>query len=88
MATNFTLLAPEGTVTEAGTTMAEVLLESCTWRPPDGAAMSVESVQESETAPVKFASLQVNALISGRPEDPPAEFGGTREIEKDFTTPP
>lgn len=62
-ATNLTLLAPEGTVIEGGTLMADVLLESSTWRPPDGAPMFVTIVHESETAPVTFASPHVSPLI-------------------------
>jgi hypothetical protein len=70
VATNLTLLAPAGTVTEAGTLIAEVLLESCTWSPLDGAATFVTIVQESEAAPVTLASSQVNPFISAEAEEP------------------
>ena len=70
MAVNFALLAPAGTLMEAGTLMAELLLERCTWSPPVGAAMVVETVQESEPAPDILAWSHVKLAISAEPEAP------------------
>jgi hypothetical protein len=70
VAVNLALFVPAGTVTEAGTLMAEVLLERCTFSPPDGAAMFVLIVQESEPDPVTLPSSQTNPLISADPEEP------------------
>jgi hypothetical protein len=51
VAANFTLLDPARTFIEAGTFMAELLLERFTWSPAEGAAMLRAMVHESEPAP-------------------------------------
>jgi hypothetical protein len=64
VAANFTLVAPSGTVTDAGTFMAAMLLERRTMRPPDGAEMFVRIVQVSLPTAVISAVSQLKALIS------------------------
>lgn len=64
VAANFTLVAPAGTVTEAGTFMAAMLLERRTVSPPDGAEIFVRIVQVSLPTAVISAVSQLKALIS------------------------
>jgi hypothetical protein len=58
VAVNAALVALAGTVTEAGTVSAELLLASATANPPLGAAAVRLTVQASVTAPVSEALLQ------------------------------
>ena len=69
-AANFTLLAPAGTFTEAGTLTAELLLERCTCIPPDDAAMLVLIVHVSAPDPETWAWSQLSPLISAEPVAP------------------
>jgi hypothetical protein len=62
VAVNVALVAPAGTVREAGTLTAVSLLESCTTTPPAGAAALSVTVQESDPAPVNDTLLQETAL--------------------------
>jgi hypothetical protein len=64
VAANLTLDAPAGTVTDAGTFMAAMLLERRTRSPPDGAGMFVRIVQVSLPTAVISAVSQLKALIS------------------------
>lgn len=51
VAANFALLAPEETLTVAGTLIAELLLERFACNPLDGAAMVRATAHETEAAP-------------------------------------
>lgn len=64
VAVNVAVRAPDGTVTEAGTVTAELLLLSATTNPSDGAAPFSDTVQESDAAPVIVAFAQVSPLSS------------------------
>jgi hypothetical protein len=70
VAANFTLVAPSGTVTDAGTFMAAMLLERRTRSPPDGAELFVRIVQVSLPTAVISAVSQLKALISAFWADP------------------
>ena len=59
---NPALLAFAGTMTEAGTVTAALVLDRLTLRPPPGAAAFSVTVQASVTEPVKDALLQESAL--------------------------
>ena len=61
-AVNVVLVAPAGTVTEAGTVTAATLLERPTTSPLAGAAALVVTVQVSVPAPVIWAVAQLNPL--------------------------
>lgn len=58
-------VAPAGTVTDAGTPTALLLLERLTLTPPLGAALLSVTVQTSEPDPVIEALLQESALSGG-----------------------
>ena len=60
-----TLVAPEGTSTEAGTATALLLLLSATLTPPDPAAAVSVTVQASLPAPVIELLAQVTPLNTG-----------------------
>jgi hypothetical protein len=61
------LVAPAGTVTEAGTVIDELLLERLTVNPPLAAAAFNVSVQASVPAPVIDAFEQETAVSTGTP---------------------
>jgi len=87
VAANFTLLVPARTLTEAGTLMAELLLDMCTWSPPDGAAMLVRIVQVSAPAPDILASSQFKSLISAEPVVPlPCSIMAAAAEEEELVT--
>ena len=65
---NPVLVALAGTVTEAGTVAAGLLLDRLTVSPPDGAAMFSVTVQASVPAPVMDAPEQESALNSAGPD--------------------
>ena len=65
VAVNPTLVAPAGTVTEAGTTTAVLLLLTATVNPPDGAAAVRDTVHRSVPAPVIEPLEQLIALSAG-----------------------
>jgi hypothetical protein len=67
LAVKSALLAPAGTVTEAGTTTALLLLARFTPRPPLAAAAFSVTVQLSEPAPVIELLVQVSWLSIGTP---------------------
>jgi hypothetical protein len=54
--------APAGTVTDAGTVTALLLLDRFTLNPPDGAALVSVTVQASVAAPVSVRLLQEREL--------------------------
>lgn len=58
-----TLVTPAGTITEAGTLMAAILLDRCTRMPPVGAAVLVVTVHVSEPAPVMVVFSQAKPVI-------------------------
>jgi hypothetical protein len=62
VAEKFAVLTPAGTVTEAGTVTALLLLDRLTLNPPDGAALVSATVQGSVTAPVSAVLLHETAL--------------------------
>ncbi|MFZ0745994.1 MAG: hypothetical protein WAM85_16405 [Terracidiphilus sp.] len=64
---NPTLVALAGTVTEAGTATAALLLARLTLTPPLPAAALSATVQESLPAPVIVPLLQVRVLNEGEP---------------------
>jgi hypothetical protein len=70
VAANLTLAAPAGTVTDAGTLIAAMLLDKRTSSPPDGADMFVTTVQVSVPATVISVVAQLKPLISGFLADP------------------
>lgn len=61
-AANVLLVAPEGTVTEAGAVTEALLLASATAKPPVGAAAVSATVQVSVPAPVKAKVVQEKVL--------------------------
>ncbi|HEY2470614.1 MAG TPA: hypothetical protein VGI45_22660 [Terracidiphilus sp.] len=69
-AENVALVAPAGTVTEAGTVSAEVLLERLTSSPLVGAALFVVTVQVSVPDPLTLVLAQLNPLRAADPVDP------------------
>ena len=68
VAVKLAVVAPEATVTEAGTVTAELLLARPTANPPLAAATFSVTVQLSVPAPVIDPLLQVNPLNAGVPE--------------------
>jgi hypothetical protein len=68
VAVKLAVVAPEATVTEAGTVTAELLLARPTANPPLAAATFSVTVQLSVPAPVIDALLQVKPLNAGVPE--------------------
>jgi hypothetical protein len=62
VAVNVALVAPEATVTDAGTVTAELLLDSATAKPPLGAADVSVAVHASVVAPVSELLLHVTPL--------------------------
>lgn len=58
VAVKFALVSPAGTVTDAGTVTAELLLERFTTSPPAGAPVLRFTVHRSEPAPMMVAWLQ------------------------------
>jgi hypothetical protein len=70
VAANLTLVAPAGTVTDAGTLIAAMLLDKRTSSPPDGAEMSVTTVQVSVPATSICAVSQLNPLICALLREP------------------
>jgi hypothetical protein len=68
VAVKLAVVAPEATVTEAGTVTAALLLARPTANPPLGAATFSVTVQLSVPAPVIDPLLQVNPLSAGVPE--------------------
>lgn len=71
MATNVALVAPDGTVTEAGTLMALLLLATLTTRPVLGAAAVNLTVQLSVPAPIMEVLEQLNDEREAVPEVDP-----------------
>jgi len=71
VARNVVLLAPEGTVTEAGTAMAVLLLARLTARPVVGAAALSATVQLSVPAPIIDVLEQLRLEREGVPEFDP-----------------
>jgi len=65
VAVNAALVAPAGTVTEAGTLSAELLLASATANPPLGAAAETATAQASLPAPVTDALPHETPLKTG-----------------------
>lgn len=65
------LVAPEATVTEAGTAMAVLLLARLTTTPDDGAAAESVTVQASFPAPIIDELAQVTEERDGVPEFDP-----------------
>ena len=61
------LVAPAATVTEPGTVTEVLLLARLTIKPPLGAAVFSETVQESVAAPVTDALAQVRLVTTGTP---------------------
>jgi hypothetical protein len=75
VAANFTLVAPAGTVTEAGTLISAMLLAMRTKSPLAGAEMFVSTVQVLVPVPVTFAVSQRKALSSASCAEPfPCNF--------------
>jgi hypothetical protein len=68
VAVKLAVVAPEATVTEAGTVTAELLLARLTANPPLAAATFSVTVQLSVPAPVIDALLQLKPLNAGVPE--------------------
>jgi hypothetical protein len=67
VAVKLPLVAPAGTVTEAGTVTAVLLLARLTTNPPVGAATFNAAVQLSDPAPVIDELAQVRLLNTGTP---------------------
>ncbi len=68
VAVNVALVAPAGTVTDAGTVVSGLLLESVATIPPVGAAWLRVTVQVEEPAVVSAAGLQFRLLmLTGTP---------------------
>lgn len=85
VAKNLAVLAPAGTVTEVGTMMAELLLESLTWRPSEGAAMLVVMVQDVDPASDIVAASHLRPLRSAEPEEPfPCNLTATATVEEEL----
>ena len=63
VALNVALVAPEATVTEAGTVSAEVLLESAMLAPPAGAAWFKVTVEALEVFAPKVVGLHASDEI-------------------------
>lgn len=83
VAANVTLVAPDGTVTEAGTATAVVLLDRFTTSPFVGAAMFVVTMQVSLPAPVNFVLAQLNPLRAAVCFDPlPCNFTVVAGLER------
>jgi hypothetical protein len=61
------LVAPAGSVIEAGTTKDELLLVRLTFRPPLGTAVLVVTVQLSVPAPVIVVLVQLSRVSLGTP---------------------
>ena len=68
VAVKLALVAPEDTVTEAGTVTALLLLDRLTARPPVPAAAERVTVQASVPAPVMEARLQARELTAALPD--------------------
>ena len=67
VAVNTALVAPDATVTAAGSVTAALLLERFTINPPLGAAAFSVTVQTSVPDPVREALVQETALTTGMP---------------------
>jgi hypothetical protein len=67
LAVKLVLVAPDATVTVAGTITAELLLDRLTANPPFGAAPLSVTVQLSVPAPIIESLMQSNALNAGAP---------------------
>ncbi len=67
MAVKLPVVAPDATVTLAGTVTAELLLARLTANPPLAAAVFKVTVQLSLPAPVIVPLVQVRALNTGTP---------------------
>ncbi|MFZ1941296.1 MAG: hypothetical protein WAU67_19495, partial [Terracidiphilus sp.] len=67
VAVKFALVAPEATVTEAGTVTAALLLARLTAKPPVAAAAFRVTVQLSAPAPVIEPFAQLSPLSTGVP---------------------
>ena len=65
LAEKLALVAPEATVTEAGTVTDELLLARLTLKPELGAGLVSRTVQASVAAPVAEAALQLTPLSAG-----------------------
>jgi hypothetical protein len=67
LAVKAALFAPAGTVTDAGTATAPLLLAKLTGRPPASAAAFSVTVQLSVPAPVIDPLVQASPLSTGTP---------------------
>jgi len=67
VAEKFAVVAPEATVTEAGTVTAELLLVRLMAKPPLAAATLIDTVQESVPAPVMDEFVQESPVSAGTP---------------------
>ena len=84
VALNLTLLSPAGTVMDAGTLMAAMLLERATKSPPEGAAALVVSVHVSLTAPVTVVVSQLRPLSKAFCAEPlPCSFTVAAGVEEE-----
>lgn len=62
---NVAVVAPAGTVTEAGTASSVLLLDSVTVEPPPGAAGLIVTVQVDVPPPLRLPELQVTEESAG-----------------------